>query len=54
MKKAKILKIPNCSENNYGMCEFNEYLELMKPVMPTNQKLECCDNDLENCTLNLY
>ncbi|XP_043478855.1 venom acid phosphatase Acph-1-like [Leptopilina heterotoma] len=48
---VKILKIPNCSSNIYGMCKFTKFLKLMKHVIPTDNELKCCDYDLENCSI---
>ncbi|XP_043478896.1 venom acid phosphatase Acph-1-like [Leptopilina heterotoma] len=48
-KKVEILEIPNCS----SMCEFNKYQESIKNVVPIKEKLECCDNGLEHCSLNI-
>ncbi|XP_043473952.1 uncharacterized protein LOC122506046 [Leptopilina heterotoma] len=45
--KVEILKIPNCT----SMCELRKYQELLKKVIPGEDELECCDNELEYCSL---
>lgn len=47
-KTVEILDLPNCS----SMCEFSKYQESIKNRIPINEKLECCDDGLERCSLN--
>lgn len=40
-QKAEKLKIPNCTLTFDGMCEFNEYLDLINSLTPSSEEIFC-------------